>query len=262
MSLRRIRLSRSGSRRRTSPMAARARPVQPGRHLLLEAADPVEHVVDPPAGGLLHHRLQRLALPEGVEHRRDRADLHRVRAEEHQVVEHPVQLGQRHPQPDRALGDLHAHQPLDGEHHAELVGEGREPVVPVGQHDDLPVVADLEELLGAAVHVADDRLAGDHPLAVEDQLQPQHAVGGGVLRADVQHHVGAELRVVAAVGDQAGSGADGQLTQVTGSSAHARHRATSGGRSTPTGCSSHQWPPSPAGSVSSAAAEAAASART
>ena len=149
------------------------------------------------------HRLQRLPLAERVEHRRDRADLQRVRAEEHQVVEHPVQLGQRHPQPDRPLGHLDAHQPFDGEHHAELVGERGQPVVPVGQHDDLPVVAHLEQLLGAAVHVADDRLAGDHPLAVEGELEPQHAVRGRVLRPDVEHHVG---------GVEAGAGPDRHLT--------------------------------------------------
>ena len=77
----------------------------------------------------------------------------------------------------------------DGEHDAELVGERRQPVVPVGQHDDLPVVAHLEQLLGAAVHVADDRLRGHDALAVEHEPQPQHAVRGRVLRPDVEHHV-------------------------------------------------------------------------
>ena len=91
--------------------------------------------------------------------------------------------------PGRPLRHLHAEHPLDGEHHAELGGERREPVVPVGEHDDLPVVADLEQLLDAAVHVADDRLAVDDPLAVEGEPQPEHAVGGGVLRADVEDHV-------------------------------------------------------------------------
>ena len=71
----------------------------------------------------------------------------------------------------------------------ELAGERREPVVPVGEHDDLAVVADLEELLDAAVHVADDRLAVDDPLAVEGQPQPEDAVGGRMLRADVEDHV-------------------------------------------------------------------------
>ena len=177
------------------------------------------------------------------------------------MVEHPVQLGERHPQPGGPLGHLHAHQAFHREHHAQLVGERREPVVPVGQHDDLPVVAHLEQLLRAPVHVTDDRLAGDHPLAVEHQLQPQHTVRGRVLRADVEHHVGAEL-LVAGAGDQPGPGADGQFTEVPGVGGHARHRATAGPSGMPTGWRSHQCPPSPAGSVSSATADAAASART
>jgi hypothetical protein len=146
--------------------------------------------VHPAAGDLLHDGLQLLALAERVEDRGDRAELQRVRAEEHQVVEHPVQLGQQGARPDRALGDLHAEQVLRGEDDAQLVGERGEPVVPVRQHDDLPVVADLEQLLRAAVHVPDDRLAGDDPLAVQGDPQPQHAVRRRVLRADVQHHVG------------------------------------------------------------------------
>jgi hypothetical protein len=82
--------------------------------------------------------------------------------------------------------------------------------VPVRQHDDLPVVAHLEQLLRAPVHVPDDRLGGLHPLPVEGQPQPQHAVRGRVLRADVEHHVGGgEVRIGQLLG--AGPQADDQL---------------------------------------------------
>ena len=87
------------------------------------------------------------------------AELVGVGAEEHQVVQHPVELGEQGPQPHRTDRHLDAEHPLDGEHDAELVGEGAQPVVPVGEHDDLPVVADLEELLDAAVQEPDLRLA-------------------------------------------------------------------------------------------------------
>ena len=162
----------------------------PGRHVLLEPTHPVEHVVHPPAGRLFHDRLQLLALAEGVEDRRDGAELERVRAEEHQVREHPVQLGEQGAQPHGPLGHLHAEHRLDAEDHPELVAERRQPVVPVRQHGDLPVVAHLEELLGAPVHVADDRFGRDDPLTVEHHPQAQHAVGRRVLGADVEHHVG------------------------------------------------------------------------
>ena len=98
------------------------------------------------------------------------------------MVEHPVQLGEQRPGPDGALGHLHAEHPLDGQHHAQFVGERRQPVVAVGQHHDLPVVARLEELLRAAVHIADDRLGLPDHLAVEHQTQPEHAVRRRVLR--------------------------------------------------------------------------------
>ena len=101
-----------------------------------------------------------------------------------------VELGEHRPQPHGALGHLHAEHLLDREDDAELVAERAEPVVAVGEHDDLPVVADLEELLRATVHVADDRLGLHDALAVEGEAQPEHAVGRRVLRADVEHHVG------------------------------------------------------------------------
>ncbi len=161
-----------------------------GGEVLLQAAHAVEHVVHPAAGGLLHHRLELLALAERVEDRGDGAQLQRVGAEEHQVVEHPVELGEQGAGPDRSLGDLHAEHLLDAQDHAELARERREPVVPVREHDDLAVVADLEELLGAAVHVAHDRLGAHDPLAVDHDPQAKDAVGGRVLGADVEHHVG------------------------------------------------------------------------
>ena len=107
----------------------------------------------------------------------------RVGAQEHQVVQHPVELGEQRPRPGRPPRHLHPQHPLDREHHAELGGERREPVVPVREHQDLPVVAHLEELLGPPVQVADHRLAADDPVAVERQPQPQRPVRGRVLRA-------------------------------------------------------------------------------
>ncbi len=61
--------------------------------------------------------------------------------------------------------------------------------MPVGQHDDLPVIPSLEEFFGAAVHIADDGFGRTDPLAVQDQPQPQDTVGRRVLRTDVEDHV-------------------------------------------------------------------------
>src|SRR5207302_675160 len=41
----------------------------------------------------------------------------------------------------------------------------------------------------APVHVADDRLRADDPLPVDTDEHPEHAVGRGVLGADVEDHL-------------------------------------------------------------------------
>ncbi len=100
-----------------------------GREVLLEAAHAVEHVVHTATGDLLHDGLELLALAERVEDRGDSTQFERVRPEEHQVVQHPVQLGEQGPHPHGPLGYLHAEHPLDRHDHAQLVGERRQPVV-------------------------------------------------------------------------------------------------------------------------------------
>ncbi|GAA4299592.1 hypothetical protein GCM10023178_04140 [Actinomadura luteofluorescens] len=110
------------------------------------------------------------------------------------MVENSVQLCQKRPRPHSADGDLHAEHAFDSEDDAEFAGERRQPVVPVRQDDDLPEVADLEQLLRSPVHVADDGLGRRDAFAVQGELQPEHTVRGGVLGADVQGHVlGGEL---------------------------------------------------------------------
>ncbi|CAM5713283.1 hypothetical protein SBADM41S_01787 [Streptomyces badius] len=81
-----------------------------------------------------------------------------------------------------------------GHHDAQLVRERGQPVVAVGQHDDLPVVTGLEELLRAPVHIADLPLCVLDALAVQHDPQPEDPVRRGVLGADVEHHVGALRR--------------------------------------------------------------------
>jgi len=65
-----------------------------------------------------------------------------------------------------------------------------EPVVPVRQdHDSAGKSRTSNSFSAPRCIVADDRLGGHDPLAVQNQPQPQHAVRGGVLRADVEDHV-------------------------------------------------------------------------
>ena len=116
----------------------------------------------------------------------------------------------RHLEEDRAdpLGPgrgLDAHELLGGEDERHLVGEAAQPVDAVDQRGDLRVGADLGELLVAPVHVAGDGLGRDDLLAVELGDDAQRAVGGRVLRADVEGHaLGLELDVDPGVGGLAG----------------------------------------------------------
>ena len=96
---------------------------------------------------------------------------------------------------------LDAHEQLGAVHERDLVGEARQPVDAVDERRDLRVRAELGELFVAAVHVADDGVGRDDALAVEADDEPQRAVRGRMLRAEVEDHVaGVELDVHLRVG--------------------------------------------------------------
>ena len=60
------------------------------------------------------------------------------------------------------------------------------PVVPVGEHQDLPIVADLEELLRAAVHGPDDDLGPGGHAILGPQPQFDQSRLAGMLRSEVE----------------------------------------------------------------------------
>jgi hypothetical protein len=162
--------------------------------LLLEAArDVLDHTahlevarVHALPGGHLEQVEDLLALAEAVPEHRDRAEVQGARPQPHQVRHDPVELEVDHAQVLGARGHLHLGQFLDRRaerHRVEVVGE----VVHALDHrDDLPVGLVLCRLLDPRVHVADDRFHVSHDLALQRHQQPQHAVRGGVVRAEVQ----------------------------------------------------------------------------
>ena len=105
------------------------------------------------------------------------------------MVQDPVPFGEHRADPLRAVRHLDAGQPLDRDRPPELVVERADPVVTVHQHQDLARVAVLGELLGGAVHVADDGLGARDDLAVELEHHPEDAVRRRVLRPDVEDHL-------------------------------------------------------------------------
>ena len=93
---------------------------------------------------------------KAVEHRRDRADIERVRAQPQQVARDPVQLRQNHADDLRPRRRLHIQQLLDRQAIAQAVRDRRHVIHAVDVGIELRVGAVLGDLLHAAVQVADD----------------------------------------------------------------------------------------------------------
>ena len=176
ISLPMIRVSYSLIALRTCARTSCRLPDEAGRQVVLQTADAAIRVVHARAGARLHQVLDHLPLAEGVEDRRHGAELERIGAAEHQVAQDAVPLRHHRADPLRAIRHLDAGEPLHGDRPAELVVERADPVVAVHQDEDLAGVADLGELLGAAVHVPDDRLGAGDDLAVELEDDAQDPV--------------------------------------------------------------------------------------
>ena len=102
------------------------------------------------------------------------------------VAEDAGVFGQQGTQPDGTIGHVESHHVFAGEGDCELAEEGSLPVVPVCQHQDLLVVADLEELLRASMHCADhDPSRGDH-IVLGPQPELNETGLTGVFRAQVE----------------------------------------------------------------------------
>ena len=121
-------------------------------------------------------------------------------------VEHVVldagQLGEQHADILRAQRHLEPHQFLDGEHEAVLHAHRRAVIEPVEVGQRLGVGLVLDQLLGAAVEQADMRVDPLDDLAVQLHDQPQHAVRGRVLRAEIDRVI-ADRRVAGVAGARA-----------------------------------------------------------
>ncbi len=107
----------------------------------------------------------------------------------------------------RALRNLEAEQLLDHEDVRVVVRRGRDVVEAVRVRDHHRVGLGLEQLLGAAVEVPDVRPRRDDALAVHLEDDAQDAVGGRVLRPEVELHLAEPEHRVARVVDRA-DGAD------------------------------------------------------
>ena len=172
--------------------------------IVLEPADAVEVRVEATAGGRLDEIEDVLTVAEPVERRREGTDLEAHLPEEQQEGGDTRQLGEGRADPLGARRRLDPHELLGPVHERNFVREARQPVDAVDERRHLGIRAELGELLVPAVHVPDHRIGREDALAVEAHDETQRAVGGRVLRPEVEDHVaGVELDVDLRVGEVA-----------------------------------------------------------
>ena len=157
-------------------------------------------VVGHPAGtdvGVVHAQpgqpLQEIedhfAFAEGDGHHRQGTDFHAARAHRHQVGGDAVQLHHQHPQHGGALRDVvgDAEQFLDSQAVDGLVEQWRDVVHAGAERHTLGPRLELHVLLDAGVQEANGGSDVGDGLTVHLQDEAEHAVGGRVLRAHVDH---------------------------------------------------------------------------
>ncbi len=100
----------------------------------------------------------------------------------------PIELGEQDPDRRGPRGHLDLEKPLHGEGEGELVVEGRQVVHTGDIGAALREVELLRCLLHPGVEIPDDRLRPPDDLSLQLDLEPEHAVGRGVLWPHVEDH--------------------------------------------------------------------------
>ena len=159
---------------------------QAGRHIPVHAAGPEIGRVEPRAAHPLVEAHQLLALFEGPQEGRQRADIHRVGRHVQKMIEHPADFGIEHADRLAARRRLDTQQLFRCKREGVLLVHRRDIVEPVEIGHGLQIGLVLDQLLGAAVQQADMGIGPLDDLAVHLQHQAQHAVGRRMLRPEVQ----------------------------------------------------------------------------
>src|SRR5262249_48550127 len=109
--------------------------------------------------------------------------------------EQPADLGIHHAEELRAFGDVDSQELLGCQRERMLLVHRRDVVEPVEIRQRLQIGLILDQLLGSAVQQADVRIDTLYDLAVELEHEAQDAVGGGMLRPEIDGEI-AERRLV------------------------------------------------------------------
>ncbi len=193
-------------------------------------------MVHPQPGDQLEQVEHLLPLPEAEDHRGGGAEFHAAGRQPHQVGRDPLQLHHQHPDHRGPFGDLlgDAQQPLHRQAVRGLVVQRRQVVGPGQEGDRLRPGPVLAALLDPGVQVADDQSGLGDRLALDLQHEPQHPMGGRMLRPHVDDDALGLLLAVpehilpVATGDRVDPPAPGlRITSLIGLGRRAagRHRA-------------------------------------
>jgi hypothetical protein len=196
--------------------------------VLGEAAGADEGVVHAQAGDQLVQIENQLTIAEAVDHHGGGAELHAAGGDGDQVRGEPVELHQQDADDAGPVGDgvLDAEQLLDREAVPGLVEERGQVIHPGDEGGALRPGAVFEVLLDAGVQIADAAAGLGDGFAVDFEDQPQHAVGGGVLRAHVDDDplVVGLRRLDDLVPVATGDGVDLALGRLTGGCMRSAHQ--------------------------------------
>ena len=165
--------------------------------LVLQAAD-AEGVRGQARAAVFFENLENFfAVAEGIEQRRDGADVERVRAQPELMTGHAVQFGQNDADVLGARRRFDVEKFFDGLAVSQAVRDRGDVVHAVDVGIEHRVGAVLGNFFDAAVQVSDDALEAHDLFAVESQNHAEHAMGRGMLRAHVDDElVGVEKRFV------------------------------------------------------------------
>ncbi len=181
-------------------------------HVLMHPAGAEPSGVHPRARGAfveIEDVFAQLIRPQA---RRQRADVdHMARKIEH-VVRDAREFREQHAQILRARGHFEIEQFLDREHIAMLHAHRRDVIEPIEIGQSLEIGFIFDQLFGAAVEQADMRIEPLDDLAVQLHHQPQHAVRGRVLGAEIDRVI--LDRDLARLGVDRGVGAQPLFAQI------------------------------------------------
>ena len=177
--------------------------LEAGVGLVLQAAD-AESVRGEARAAIFLEDLENLfAIAEGVEQRRDGADIERMRAQPELVAGDAVQFGEDDADMLGARRRFHVEKFFDRLAVAQTVRDRGHVIHAVDIRIEHRISAVLANFLDAAVQIADDALEAQNFFAIEPQNDAQHAVRGGMLRAHVDDElVGIKKSLVVAFRDR------------------------------------------------------------